>query len=244
MSNEPYCFVLMPFGVKKSPLGREINFDDIYENAIEPAVKAAGMAPIRADQEQLGGLIHKAMFERLLLCPFAVADMSTANANVFYELGIRHASKPYTTVLIHYKDEQLPFDTACFRSIPYELKLDGTPENKDQLIEAITEKLTGAIGQASSDSPLYQVVDWMRQPDCLDHQKTDLFRDKVEYSEQLKERLAVARTEGLEAVEAIHKEIGPLGLVENGVLIDLFLSYRAIEAWTEMIELVGIVRGK
>lgn len=238
MSNEPYCFVLMPFGVKKSPLGREINFDDIYENAIEPAVKAAGMAPIRADQEQLGGLIYKAMFERLLLCPFAVADMSTANANVFYELGIRHASKPYTTVLIHYKDEQLPFDTACFRSLPYGLKSDGTPENKDQLIESITEKLKGAIGQASSDSPLYQVVDWMRQPDCLDHQKTDLFRDKVEYSEQLKDRLAVARTQGLEAVEAIHEEIGPIGLVENGVLIDLFLSYRAIEAWTEMIELL------
>ena len=148
MSSEPYCFVLMPFGVKKSPLGREINFDYIYENAIDPAVKAAGMAPIRADQEQSGGLIHKSMFERLLLCPFAVADMSTANANVFYELGIRHASKPYTTVLIHYKDEQLPFDTACFRSIPYELKSDGTPENKDQLIEAITGKLKGAIGGA------------------------------------------------------------------------------------------------
>lgn len=145
MSSKPYCFVLMPFGVKKTPLGKEINFDDIYENVIEPAVVAVDMSPIRADKEQSGGLIHKAMFERLLLCPFAIADMSTANANVFYELGVRHAAKPYTTLLMHYKAEQLPFDTACFRSIPYDLSDDGVLLNNDALIEAIAGKLKNAM---------------------------------------------------------------------------------------------------
>ena len=41
-----------------------------------------------------GGIIHKPMFERLILCDYAVADLTTANANVFYELGIRHAVAP------------------------------------------------------------------------------------------------------------------------------------------------------
>ena len=61
---------------------------------------AAGLEPIRADEELLGGIVHKPMFERLILCDYAVADLTTANANVFYELGIRHALRPYSTVLL------------------------------------------------------------------------------------------------------------------------------------------------
>src|SRR4029077_6839859 len=57
----------------------------------------AGLLPVRADEEQSGGIIHKPMFERLILCEIAVADLTTANANVFYELGVRHAVKPATT---------------------------------------------------------------------------------------------------------------------------------------------------
>ena len=93
MIDRPLCFVLMPFGVKKDPSGGpDIDFDRIYEDAIRPGIEAAGMEPIRADEERTGGIIHQAMFERLLLCDFAVADMTTANANVFYELGVRHAA--------------------------------------------------------------------------------------------------------------------------------------------------------
>jgi hypothetical protein len=55
------------------------------------------MQPIRADEEMAGGIIHKPMFERLMLCDYAVADLTTANPNVFYELGIRHAIQPATT---------------------------------------------------------------------------------------------------------------------------------------------------
>jgi hypothetical protein len=49
------------------------------------------METLRADDEMAGRIIHKPMFERLILCEYAVADPTTANANVFYELGIRHA---------------------------------------------------------------------------------------------------------------------------------------------------------
>ena len=89
----------MPFGTK--PGGSTlINFDDVYKDLIAPAVSAAGLEPLRADEEQTGGIIHKPMFERLILCEFAVADLTTANANVFYELGLRHAVRPASTVLI------------------------------------------------------------------------------------------------------------------------------------------------
>jgi hypothetical protein len=52
-------------------------------------VEQAGLEPIRADEEKIGGTIHKPMFERLMLCHYAVADITGANPNVFYELGIQ-----------------------------------------------------------------------------------------------------------------------------------------------------------
>ncbi len=59
MTNKPLCFVLMPFGVKPDQARRPgIPFDEIYEKAIEPAVREAGMEPIRGDAEVEGGIIH------------------------------------------------------------------------------------------------------------------------------------------------------------------------------------------
>ena len=91
----PLCFVLMPFGVKPTASGRSIDFDLVYTKLIKPAIAAAGMDPVRADGEEAGGIVHKPMFERLLLCDHAVADLTTGNANVFYELGVRYAVRPH-----------------------------------------------------------------------------------------------------------------------------------------------------
>ena len=83
--SRPLCFVLMPFGTKKDFAGATVNFDAVYEKLIAPAILDAELDPIRADEEIVGGIIHKPMFERLILCQYAVADLTTANANVFYE---------------------------------------------------------------------------------------------------------------------------------------------------------------
>jgi hypothetical protein len=91
----------MPFG-QKSDLksGVLVDFDQIYNEAIKPAIEQCGLDALLGDEERTGGIIHSAMFARLLLSEFVVADLTLANANVFYELGIRHAAKPFTTVSI------------------------------------------------------------------------------------------------------------------------------------------------
>src|SRR3990170_5674855 len=124
MGSRPLCFVLMPFGKKPNAAGSVVDFDEVYKDIIAPAVLSAGLEPLRADEEQAGWIIHKAMFERLILCEYAVADLTTANANVFYELGIRHAVRPWTTVLIFAARARLPFDVAPLRALPYQV----TPE--------------------------------------------------------------------------------------------------------------------
>jgi len=67
----PLCFVLMPFGTKDDPAGGQVHFDAVHEEIIRPAVEDAGMQCVRADEERVGGIIHRPMFERLLLCDFA-----------------------------------------------------------------------------------------------------------------------------------------------------------------------------
>ena len=116
----PLCFVLMPFGRKPAVGGALIDFDAVYREVISPAIEQAGFEPLRADEEMTGGIIHKPMFERLILCEFAIADLTTANANVFYELGVRHAVRPFSTILLFAEGgTQLPFDVAPLRAIPY-----------------------------------------------------------------------------------------------------------------------------
>lgn len=72
----PLCFIAMPFGRKEAG-GRSVEFDDVWHEVIEPAITAADMEPLRADEEWVGGIIHKPMFERLVLCEFAVCDLTS-----------------------------------------------------------------------------------------------------------------------------------------------------------------------
>ena len=234
--NRPLCFVLMPFGKKPAASGMVIDFDAVYRHLIAPAIEMADMEPLRADEEKAGGVIHKAMFERLMLCEYAIADLTTANASVFYELGIRHAVRQWSTVLLFSRGgSQLPFDVAPLRALPYVLGADGRPVEIDSTRSVIAARLNEAR-QARTDSPIYQLVD--NYPN-IDHTKTDVFREQVHYSWEMKTRLAAARREGIGKLREIENEITPIRDQESGVVIDLFLSYRAVKAWDEMISLVG-----
>lgn len=235
------CFVLMPFGKKPDVSGTLVDFDAVYKDLIAPAIREAGLDPIRADEEMTGGIIHKPMFERLIFCKFAVADLTTANANVFYELGLRHAVRPWSTVLIFAKGgSQLPFDVSLLRALPYTLSPAGTPDAVETTKEALKTRLAeareGAAKEPSTDSPIYQLVDGY--PDGIDRERTDIFRQQVQYSADQKEKLAAARRQKtVDAVRAVEAELGDLGSVESGVIIDLFLSYRSVKAWDDMIRL-------
>ncbi|SET52575.1 protein of unknown function [Nitrosomonas marina] len=233
--NRPLCFVLMPFGTKPRESGASIDFDAVYSQLIMPAIEAADMESLRADEEMVGGLIHKPMYERLILCEYAVADLTTANANVFYELGLRHAVRPSSTVLIFAEGGgQLPFDVAPLRAIPYGLNPDGKPNKPQKDLLVLSERLCKAR-QATTDSPVYQLVEGF--PD-IQRLKTDVFRERVAYSTQVKQHLAQARKQGIKAIEAIETELEPIADAEAGMVVDLFLSYRAVKAWQNMIDLV------
>lgn len=252
MTQRPLCFVIMPFGIKSDPAGgADIDFDRIYKNALEPAIDDAGMDPIRADEERTGGIIHKPMFERLLLCDYAIADLTTANANVFYELGVRHTARPRTTLTIFAKHQPIPFDVNFLRSLPYDLGTNNVFGDKEAswLREEVSERLRdlrdSTVSQAPIDSPVFTLLsDW--QPGDISRLKTDVFRDRAQANERFKRRLADIREKNKNAQtsEAAHAELkvfrdelGPLDAVDVVTVVDLMLSYRALGDWDGMIAL-------
>jgi hypothetical protein len=232
----PLCFVVMPFGQKPDGRGGSVDFDAIYSVLLAPAIRDADLEPLRADQDLVGGMIHKPMFERLILADYTVADLTTANANVFYELGVRHAARPYSTVLVSADIKQAPFDLAPDRVLSYALDERGGPANPERDRAALAAALRAARA-AATDSPVFQLIDELPAPQ-IDRLKTDVFREQAAYSAELKERLGEARARGVGALREIQRELGPLEDVEAGVLVDLLLSYRATRGWEEMIALV------
>jgi MAP3K TRAFs-binding domain len=238
------CFVDMPFG-KKPHLGSgvEVDFDRVYQAAIKPALEAVGLEAIRGDEERTGGIIHVPMFARLLLSEYVVADLTLANPNVFYELGIRHAARPYTTVPIFASLQPLPFDVAMVRAIPYALEQGVlTDQAAADLRAALQARLEEAIhGVEARDSPLFQLIPSFPGID-LTHEVTDVFQERVKHETRFREALASARARGSNpertaALLDIQRSLGDLRLALRSVLVDLMLSYRDTEAWDEMIAL-------
>lgn len=231
---DPYCFILMPFGEKIDRAGHVVQFESIYQDIIVPAVADAHLQPIRADEELTGGIIHKPMFERLMLCDYAVADLTTANPNVLYELGIRHGVRPHSTVPIAARGMRLPFDVAPLRAVLYELNSLGQPTNASAVRQELAQRLEECRDPVD-DSPLYQLLTSVTRPN-IERLKTDTFRDAVQYAQEVKHRLREARAQGRQAIVEVESNINVVD-AEPGIVIDLYLSYRAVEAWDAMVSL-------
>ena len=243
MNYHALCFVDMPFGQKPDlKSGVVVDFDQIYNEAIKPAIEACGLEALRGDEERTGGIIHGAMFARLLLAEFVVADLTLANPNVFYELGIRHAAKPFTTVPIFANVSALPFDVALVRAVGYELKKGKlTKAAAKKLKSQLSKRLCDAIsGTATHDSPLFQLIPKFPGID-LPEEVTEAFKDRIRQAEEFREILSSARAqsgrEGREALLTIRLELGDLKTVQRAVLIELMSSFRDAEAFDELVEL-------
>ncbi len=155
---KPHAFVVMPFGTKYGSEGQVYNFNAIYQDLIKPALIEAGFEPFRADDETATGDILTDMFQELLLADLAICDLSIDNANVFYELGIRHAFRKRGVVHIQSGRAYMPFDIFNVRTIPYHTGEDGLPDpeflEKDIQTIARTCRDTWASDRDAIHSPV------------------------------------------------------------------------------------------
>jgi len=172
------CFVVMGFGKKTDfESGRVLDLDQSYHNLIKPAVEAAGLKCIRADEIVHSGLIDVPMYEQLLKADVVVADVSTSNRNALYELGVRHALRPYTTVII--AEEQMmkspTFDLSHivirkYRHLGEDIGVSEAKRFTSELTEAIKE-ITAREPKLRWDSPVYKFIDRLTPPSIAEEVK-------------------------------------------------------------------------
>jgi hypothetical protein len=127
------CFVMQPFA---GPLGT------YYESIFKPAILQAGLTPLRADAEIFAtGKIIDQIWRGIREATVLVAELTTKNANVFYELGLAHAlEKP--VVLVSSNEQDVPFDLRHIRVIVYD---QTDPFWGQKLIDKVADNIRSAI---------------------------------------------------------------------------------------------------
>jgi hypothetical protein len=168
-SDKKQCLVVMGFGKKTDfETGRTLDLDKTYRTIIKPAVTAAGLECIRADEIITHGVIDVPMYELLLKAEVVVADISTSNKNAFYQLGVRHALKPHTTIVICEDGAKyFPFDVNHVLIRQYHhlgdgIDLDEVVRFREVLQKVIEELLSKE--PVPVDSPVYTFLPELNPP--------------------------------------------------------------------------------
>jgi hypothetical protein len=110
------CFIIMP--IADHPDYEKGHFNRVYDYLIKPACVRAGYQPIRADDSKASHMIMFDILKKIMECDMAICDLSSKNANVFYELGLRQAFNKKTILITDGRDKA-PFDISGFRYVPY-----------------------------------------------------------------------------------------------------------------------------
>ncbi len=204
------CFVIMPFGKKTDLDGKPIDFNDVYDNFIKPAVesKELGIDCIRCDEIIDTGSIHFKMFHHIFESDAAIVDITSLNANVFYELGIRHALKKHTTLVIRKAGTPTPFNINGLTIVDYNLD---TPEDVEKSKETIRKFIKNGLENQNPDSLVHQ---------ALTNLKIEQKFDKIDTLDTYMYKLSKAATK-----EASTVEIGIItGDIQNIKIVDVWVN--------------------
>jgi hypothetical protein len=147
-------FIVRPFGTKAG-----VDFDGIEAQLIQPAMRKAGLRGSTTTEIFESGSIQEDMFRLLVSADLVIADVSIHNANVFYELGIRHGLRPRATFMINAEVDQFPFDIQGDRYLAYD-KADPAAS-----VDALARGLKATVDSERTDSPVYRVLPELPPPD-------------------------------------------------------------------------------
>ncbi|TDH28005.1 hypothetical protein EXU57_05955 [Segetibacter sp. 3557_3] len=148
------AFIVRPFGTKQG-----VDFEKVDSELIQPALNAVGIPGSTTAVIIEQGNIREDMFAQLLLADLVIADLSIHNANVFYELGIRHALRDRKTFLIRCSKDEIPFDLKTDRYLSY------PEENPAKALDALINGLRATMIADKSDSPVFFMLPKLQAQD-------------------------------------------------------------------------------
>ncbi len=172
------AFIIRPFGAKGG-----VNFDAVDEKLIQAALAQIGVSGSTTTEIVEQGNIREDMFRLLVCADLVIADISIHNANVFYELGIRHGMRPNATFLLRANIEEYPFDLRTDRYLSYD---QNDPASS---VTALARALKATLDSSRVDSPVYQVLPNLKAPDATSlHAVPGDFREEVQRAWEADER--------------------------------------------------------
>jgi hypothetical protein len=157
------AFIVRPFGRKES-----IDFDRVEELLVRPGIEQAGIAGRSTGAITEAGNIREDMFQLLLLADLVIADISIHNANVFYELGIRHSLRTRLTYLIRAKVDRPAALRTSANEVPFDLKTDRyleyDPSDPAASVPLLVRGLKETIAANRVDSPVFRSLPHLEEP--------------------------------------------------------------------------------
>jgi hypothetical protein len=135
MTRMKKCFVIMPFS--ETETCSEEEWETRYEYLFKKTIEEAGYE-CECSSPVKGGSIIKNIIQQLYIADIVLADLTNLNANVFYELGVRHALRK-RTIMIAQENQKLPFDISGYGVIFYSTDLQGGEDFKNKILERIKE---------------------------------------------------------------------------------------------------------
>lgn len=237
------AFMVMPFNRK--PTGRtekgvptEVDFDALWENVYQPVLEQdLGYKAVRADRD-VGALIIAQMIQRLAIADLVVADITLANANVYYEVGVRHAAREQGCVLVGADWARPVFDLDQMRQLRFPLT-DGKVTRKKAIKAAADALRKDLKGLVDGVSPVFDAVPEFPTPDLA---RVKAFEDTVaelsQFEADVKAVRATPRRERGDRVRALVEQYRRRPAVRDVVALELVRLVGDHLGWQELLDYI------
>ena len=239
---DPIAFMVMPFSRKatgrtEKDVPTEVDFDALWEKVHQPVLQELGYQAVRADRD-IGALIISQMIQRLAIADLVVADITIANANVYYEVGVRHAAMKQGCVLVSADWARPVFDLDQMRQLRFPL---GDGDVGDETAEAARAVLRRDLkGLVDGSSPVFDAVPGFPKPEV---DRITAFEDTVaelsQFEADVRSVRAAPKSQRSERVQALVDKYGKRPAVREIVALELLRAVRDNVGWKGVLEYIG-----
>lgn len=156
MTQEKNCFVISPIGGEGTKT--RIRANDILNYIIRPAAEEFDYNVIRADEISSPGMITRQIVKHLVNDSLVIGDCSGKNANVFYELAVRHAAKEPAIQMMKKKQDP-PFDVKDMRTVMFSAETLGEAEKCKKDLRKQISAVEEGPKEESTNSPISSAIE-------------------------------------------------------------------------------------